>query len=242
MNPADRLLVAIATYNEIESLPNLVRKLRLIAPEAELLVVDDNSPDGTGRWAQQQATEDRRMHCIIRPDRLGLGTAAVAAFQFALEHQFTWLATLDADGSHDPVALPEMVACLRAATPPAVDCVIGSRYVSGGQVEGWTWRRRVASQLVNRFSRAWLRLATCDNSTAFRVYRVATLARLNPKSLRSRGYAYLEEILWRLRSIGARVIEVPVTFRDRLQGRSKLSCRVALQKLCDLARIPWSKT
>ena len=201
------------------------------------MVVDDNSPDGTGRWAHRQAESDPSFFCLIRPRRLGLGTAAQTAFQFAIEHEFEWLATLDADGSHDPADLPKLLAAAEQSEQPRVDCVIGSRYVEGGKVEGWPWHRKTASRLVNHFSRFRLGLATRDNSTAFRVYRVDALRRLSVETLRSRGYAYLEEILWRLQKTGARTLEVPVTFRDRTHGRSKLSLRVASQKLFDLIRM-----
>ncbi len=241
MNRGESLLVALATYNEIDSLPGLIERIRRHLPHAALLVVDDNSPDGTGRWAVRQAEIDPRFFCVIRPRRLGLGTAARTAFQFAVDREFEWLATMDADGSHDPADLPKLLARAFQSQEPPIDCVIGSRYVEGGKIEGWPWRRRAASRLVNCLSRFRLGLATLDNSTAFRVYRVAALHRLPIETLRSGGYAYLEEILWRLQQAGVRTREVPVTFRDRAHGRSKMSLRVASQKLLDLIRIPWRK-
>jgi dolichol-phosphate mannosyltransferase len=201
------------------------------------LVVDDNSPDGTGDWAQQQATRDERLHCLIRARRLGLGTAAVAAFCYAVAHRFDWLATLDADWSHDPAALPAMWTAIRSTAASPIDCVIGSRYVAGGRIVGWPWQRRLASRAVNALSRTWLGLRTRDNSTALRIYRVSKLRATGFESLRSRGYAYLEESLWRLQQSGGRIIEVPVEFRDREAGSSKMRWREALQTLRDVLTI-----
>ncbi len=231
----NRLLVALATYNEIENLPELVDQIRDVLSSADILVVDDNSPDGTGRWCDAQIALGRPLLCIHRPAKLGLGSATAAAFRWAIQKDYDWVATLDADYGHDPREFTKMI--LAAAENGALDVVIGSRYVPGGRIEGWPWRRRIASKTINAAARFWLRLPTRDNSGAFRLYRVAALQRISAESLKSSGYAYLEEVLWRLRRAGCRIAEVPITFRQRKRGRSKLGLREILRTLRDLAML-----
>jgi dolichol-phosphate mannosyltransferase len=234
-----RLLIALATYNEIDSLPSLIAAIHRTLPGADILVVDDNSPDGTGRWCEDRAATESRIHCLHRPKKLGLGTAAAAAFAWAIERRYDWMGTLDADGSHDPLHFRAMLDVIKA--DPTIDVVLGSRYIAGGRIEGWPWSRRLASRSINALARTWLGLATRDNSGAFRLYRVATLKKINGRMLRSRGYAYLEEIVWRLKKAGALFREVPITFRQRLAGRSKLNAREALAALGDLFRLRLSQ-
>ena len=194
-------------------------------------MVDDNSPDGTGRWCDEQAAADPRFHVLHRPGKLGLGTATMAAIRYAVDNQYDLLVTMDADFSHPPRYLPDLLRDMESEGNPPLDVQIGSRYVRGGGVEGWPWRRRVMSRLVNRFARVWLGLSPRDCSGAFRCYRVASLRRVDLAAIRSRGYSFFEELLWRLQQQGARFAETPIVFVDRRHGQSKINLREACSAL-----------
>ena len=219
------LLVAIATYNEIENLPSLVAAIRKQLPNADVIVVDDNSPDGTGRWCDEEAARSPWFTVIHRPGKLGLGSASWTAMQAAIKRGYEWLITLDADWSHPPEALPRLLA---AATD--ADVVIGSRYCAGGEIHGWPLSRRIVSKIMNAATRLALGVRVRDSSGACRLYRVAKLSELDFGELRATGYAYLEEILWQLQRRGARFAEVPITFTDRRAGASKAGVSEALGK------------
>lgn len=231
-----RVLVAVATYNEIETLPSLVDEIERVLPDANVLVVDDNSPDGTGMWCDERAKADPRVKCLHRSGKLGLGSATIDAMRFAIDGPYDVLVTMDADWSHDPQYLPALVAATDGA-----DAVLGSRYCAGGSIEGWPLARRVLSSGVNRLSRLLLRLSVHDLSGAFRAYRISALKRFDLDDVRSTGYAYLEEILWHLRRSGASLAEVPITFRDRRAGSSKINAGEAFAKLKTLARLFFSR-
>jgi dolichol-phosphate mannosyltransferase len=231
--PALRILVAVATYNEIQNLPRLVEEIRRQLPSADLLVVDDNSPDGTGGWCRQQQDRDPRFTTIHRAGKLGLGSALVEEFRYAVAHRYDRLITLDADFSHSPKHLPELLA----AIDDGHDISIGSRYVAGGGVEGWSWRRRFMSRWVNRAARFLLGLKVRDASGCFRCYRVVMLGRIDLSRLRARGFAVLEEILWHLKRQHASMVEVPILFVDRTEGTSKLGLREAVCSLAMLFRL-----
>ncbi|MFN6111907.1 MAG: polyprenol monophosphomannose synthase [Planctomycetota bacterium] len=221
------LLVVVATYNERLNLPGVLARIWEAVPEARVLVVDDDSPDGTGRWCEEQALREPRLAVRIRRGERGLGSATIFGLKAAIEGGFQAVATLDADGSHDPAALRSMFERL-AAGPESLGVVIGSRYTPGGAIVGWPWYRRWTSRFVNFWVRCLLGLPTRDNSGAFRVYRVSWLERLGLERIRSTGYAYLEEMLFRLRQAGAEAVELPITFRDRLEGNSKANWREAV--------------
>ena len=229
-----RTLVVLATYNEIENLPGLVGAILRVLPTADLLVVDDNSPDGSGRWCDERAASEPRLSCLHRASKLGLGSATLDAIRYAVAQDYDVIATMDADWSHDPVHLPELVAATAHA-----DVAIGSRYVEGGAIEGWPRHRRLLSRAMNRLSRTMLRLPIQDTSGAFRAYRVAKLREINLDEIRATGYAYLEEILWQLAPADATFAEVPITFHQRRAGRSKVSLREAAGKLATLVRLAW---
>jgi dolichol-phosphate mannosyltransferase len=226
-----RTLVALATYNEIENLPGLVAEVLDVLPEADILVVDDNSPDGTGRWCDEQARCEPRLRCLHRPSKQGLGTATLAAARFAIDRGYDLFVTMDADWSHDPGYLSELVRATEHA-----DVAIGSRYVEGGAIEGWPLHRRMMSRAVNRLSRLLLHLPVHDSSGAFRAYRVARLQQIGLENVEATGYAYLEEILWHLNRVDATFAEVPITFRQRRAGRSKINVREAISKIVTLVR------
>jgi dolichol-phosphate mannosyltransferase len=225
-------LVALATYNEIETLPSLVAAIHSELPDAHVLVVDDNSPDGTGRWCDEEAARSPWFSVLHRPGKLGLGSASWAAMQAAIDHGVEFLITLDADWSHPPEVLPQLVAAARDA-----DVVIGSRYCPGGRIEGWPASRRFVSAVTNLATRLALGLPLRDASTACRLYRVELLKQLDFTQLTATGYSYLEEILWQLHRRGARFAEVPITFTDRRAGASKVNLGEAWGKAATLARL-----
>ena len=227
-----KTLVTIATYNEIENLPSLVEEIFNIAPQVDLLVIDDHSPDGTGKWCDQRGANDERVHCLHRAGKLGLGTATIAGMKYAIEHGYDLVLNMDADFSHHPRHIPALLAGMDQA-----DVMIGSRYVAGGGVQDWPLMRRMMSRGVNLYARALLGLPVRDCSGAFRCYRVELLKGTDFASLRSRGYSFQEEILWRLKRAGARLAETPILFADRERGQSKINSREALAALWIIFRL-----
>ncbi len=227
MNAQSRTLVVVATYNEIENLPRLVEQILAVASDVDILVIDDNSPDGTGDWCDRHAQQEPRLRCLHRPGKLGLGTATLDGFRAALDQGYEFVLTMDADFSHNPSYLPAIRTCM-ATTIPANDVVIGSRYVPGGGIDGWPPHRRLMSRLVNTYARLLLGLSVGDCSGAFRCYRCETLRQLDLDQIRSRGYSYLEEILWLLKRRRARFDEVPIVFVDRVLGQTKINWREAV--------------
>lgn len=228
-----RTLVVIATYNELENLPRLVSEILRFAPDADILVIDDNSPDGTGRWCDEAAVLEKRLQCLHRPQKAGLGTATLAGLQHGMKSGYDFIVTLDADFSHPPAALPN----LRTMASSGYDLVIGSRYVPGGGIEGWPLLRRAMSRGVNWYARTLLRLPVRDCSGAFRCYSAAALSRIDLSRVRSRGYAYLEEILFRLKQAGAKIGETPIVFVDRQFGASKINWKEAVAALAIILRL-----
>jgi dolichol-phosphate mannosyltransferase len=241
MSEHPRTLVAVATYNEIENLPRLTDEIFAHASHADLLVVDDNSPDGTGRWCDSHAAGEPRLHVIHRAGKLGLGTATLEAMQYALRREYDLLVTLDADFSHPPAKIPDLIGRMTRAEATPVDVVVGSRYIAGGGVQGWPLRRRVMSRLVNTYARILLRLPIRDCSGAFRCYRTSILHRLDLSQMRSHGYSYLEEILWMLKYQQARFAEIPFVFVDRTEGHSKINLREAWWFLWIVLRLAFSR-
>jgi dolichol-phosphate mannosyltransferase len=228
---AEKTLVTVATYNEIDNLPLLVAEIFQYAPQVDLLVIDDNSPDGTGRWCDEQAEKDPRIHCLHREGKLGLGTAIVAGMRYAIERGYQFVLNVDADFSHHPRYLPQLIAGMTPADSPPVDVMIGSRYVAGGGIEGWPLKRYLMSRSVNLYARCLLGLKPKDCSGAYRCYRVSRLAQLDFNSFLSHGYSFQEEILWHLKRIGCRFGETPITFVDRVRGSSKINSQEAWNAL-----------
>ena len=228
---ASKTLVMTATYNEIENLPRLVEQIFQHAPDVDLLVVDDNSPDGTGHWCDKQAAIDPRVHCLHRTGKLGLGTAIVAGLKYGIEHGYKYVVNMDADFSHPPRDLPAMIGGMDPASSPPIDVMIGSRYVPGGGIEGWPLKRHLMSRGVNLYARWLLWLAPKDCSGGYRCYRTATLSEVDFDRIRSRGYSFQEEILWLLRRTGARFGETPIIFADREKGSSKINSKEAVAAL-----------
>jgi len=230
-----RTLVTVATYNERENLPPLLDAILDVAPDAHVLVIDDNSPDGTGAIADQRAEADPRVHVLHRAGKLGLGTAVIAAMQWAIAHQYDFMLNMDADFSHHPRYIP----ALRAGAHHA-DVTIGSRYVPGGGVVGWGVARHFMSSGINWYARLLLRLPARDTSGAFRCYRVSKLRELDFRKVRSRGYSFQEEILYHCRRAGFRFRETPIVFEDRRYGSSKINRQEALSALWIILRLGWS--
>ncbi len=214
----ERLLVTLCTYNERENIERLIPEILEQAPDVDVLVIDDNSPDGTGEFASQMSQKDERVRVLHRPNKAGLGAATVAGFRYAIEQNYDFVLNMDADFSHPPTVIPALRAAMGGA-----DVCIGSRYVPGGQIRGWGWQRHFMSWGVNWYSRLLLRLKTRDNSGSFRCYRTAKLAELDFNRVRSKGYAFQEEILYRCRRLGCRFEETPITFEDRRYGTSKIN-------------------
>ena len=231
----DRLLVAICTYNEIQNLPTLYQSVREHFPGAFVLVVDDGSPDGTGPWCDVQAREDPRFSVIHRSGKLGLGSATVEAFRFAIANRIDFILTLDGDWSHDPADAVQVVQ--RVSGNETCQLCIGSRYVSGGQIVGWPMGRRIMSLCINVYTRWMLGISTRDCSSAFRCYRVKQLSDIDLSALRGKGYAYLEEILWYAKRLDWFVDESPITFTDRVRGQSKINASEAFLTVALLFRI-----
>jgi dolichol-phosphate mannosyltransferase len=214
----DRVLVIIPTYNEAENVERILQRLHASVPDAHALVVDDGSPDGTGALADAVAAGDARVHVLHRSAKAGLGRAYVAGFRWARERGYDVLVEMDADGSHPPEQLPELLAALADA-----DLVLGSRYVPGGRVEDWPAHRLLLSRLGNGYTRWALRLPLRDATGGFRAVRAELIDRLPFDEVASEGYCFQVDWAWRALRSGARVVEVPITFTERAYGRSKMS-------------------
>ncbi|MCS6964306.1 polyprenol monophosphomannose synthase [Thermoflexus sp.] len=229
-------LMIIPTYNERENIEALIRALLSLPLPLEVLVVDDHSPDGTGELVAAMAAADPRIHVIHRPAKLGLGTAYVAGFRFGLARGYERILTMDADFSHDPMHVPALIERSRKA-----DLVIGSRYVPGGRVVDSPWYRRLLSRGANRFARTLLRLTPRDVTAGFRCYHPRVLRAIAPETIRAEGYAFLIEITYRAQRAGFRIAEVPIRFKDRRYGRSKVSRREIARALWTVLRLSWDQ-
>ncbi len=225
--PNPRLLVSVATYNEVNNLRPLVEAIRQYAPQSEILIIDDNSPDGTGRVAAELKAELKAIHVIHRPGKLGLGTALVTAMRLAVDGDYDYLLNLDADFSAPPRFIPDLLAGMDAH-----DVMIGSRYMRGSETgEGFNFKRKVMSAGINWYTWLLLGLSCKDCSNSFRCYRVAKLAEIDFDRVRSRGYSIQEEILFRCRQVGCRIGETPIRHDDRRSGVSKLNKSEAVKAL-----------
>jgi dolichol-phosphate mannosyltransferase len=227
-----RVLVTLCTYNERGNLAELVAEIHRFVPAADVVVVDDNSPDGTGPLADELASRDPRVHVLHRPAKAGLGRATVAAFRWGIDRGYDRLVNMDADFSHPPRFLPDLLALADQS-----DVVIASRYVAGGGVVGWSLLRHLMSRGINAYARLMLRLRTRDNSGSYRCYSVARLRELPLDAVRAAGYAIQEEILYHCRRAGCTFAEVPFTFEERRHGESKINWREAVTALWVLFRL-----
>lgn len=226
---APRVLVIIPTYNELDALPRTLARLRRAEPTADVLVVDDASPDGTGELADSLAAEDPAVHVLHRAGKEGLGKAYLAGFAWGLERGYTTLVEMDADGSHRPEELGRLLAV--ATAPGAPDLVIGSRWVPGGAVENWPWHREVLSRGGNTYTRLALGLPVKDATAGFRAYRADTLVRLLREDVASAGYCFQVDMAWRVHRLGGRITEVPILFVEREHGVSKMNRSIVVEAL-----------
>jgi dolichol-phosphate mannosyltransferase len=221
-----RLLVSLATYNERDNLSPLLTEIRQHVPYAEVLVIDDNSPDGTGRLADEWAAEHPWVHVLHRPAKMGLGTATLAAVHYAMEHDYDHLLNMDADFSHHPRYLPALLAGMDSH-----DIMIGSRYIPGGGTENWPLSRRLISTSVNLLVRFLMALPAHDCSGAFRCYRLDKLRRARLDRIISRGYSFQQEMLYRCYRAGCKMGETPIIFENRRAGVSKVNLFEAVRSL-----------
>ena len=217
-----RTLVALATYNECDNLAPLIAEIHAAAPAVDVLVIDDASPDGTGRVAEQLAAADPHIHVLHRKGKLGLGTAILAGLRYSRQHGYDGCTTMDADFSHHPRYLPALLAGIDRH-----DVMIGSRYVVGGGVANWPWSRRAMSFGVNAVVRLLMRIPAHDTSGGFRCYRVPRLPWDDLDRLYSHGYSFQEEVLYRCHRARLRIGETPIVFENRRAGSSKVNPRAA---------------
>ena len=211
------VLVVLPTYNELENLERAVRAVRAVG--YDVLVVDDSSPDGTGELAARLAEADGGVHVLVRPGKMGLGSAYLAGFRCGLDRGYDFMVEMDADGSHRPEYLPELVA----AAEHSGGLAVGSRYVPGGSVTGWPWHRKLLSWGANLYCRALLGLAVRDCTAGYRCYPRAVLEAIGLDCVVSQGYSFQIEMVYRCTRLGFPVRELPIRFEDRVAGRSKVS-------------------
>lgn len=224
--PLGRVLVVIPTYNEAPNVERIVDRVRRAVPSADVLVADDNSPDGTGEIADKLATLDDHVHVMHRPGKNGLGAAYLAGFAWALERDYGVVVEMDADGSHRPEDLPRMLAALENA-----DLVLGSRWVKGGSVVNWPAHRKLLSLGGNTYSRLALGVPIRDITGGYRAFRRQTLEQLDLHDVASAGYCFQVDLAWRAQKAGLRVVEVPITFVEREYGTSKMSGSIVSEAL-----------
>ena len=230
-----RALVVIPTYNEAENLEPIVDRVRAAVPHADVLVVDDGSPDGTGDIADKLARADSSVFVLHRTSKAGLGAAYLAGFDWGLRAGYDVLVEMDADGSHLPEQLPRLLAAL-----PGADLVLGSRWVPGGSVENWPRRREWLSRGGNTYARLALGLPLHDATGGFRAFRRTTLEALDLPTVTSQGYCFQVDLARRTVEAGLRVVEVPITFVERVHGESKMSGAIVREALTKVTR--WGVT
>jgi dolichol-phosphate mannosyltransferase len=218
--PSQRVLVIIPTFNERENLPLIHGRVRAACPDVHVLVVDDNSPDGTGRLADELVAADPgRTHVLHRTVKNGLGAAYLEGFAWGLGRQYSVLVEMDADGSHAPEQLERLLDAIGAGA----DLVIGSRYVDGGTVRNWPWRRWALSWTANTYARLALGIGIHDITAGYRAYRREVLEAIELNAVDSKGYCFQIDLTWRTINNGFVVVEVPITFTEREIGVSKMS-------------------
>ena len=224
--PIGPVAVIIPTYNERANLDDIVARTRRAVPDADVLIVDDNSPDVTGDLAEKLALTDEHVRVLHRARKAGLGAAYLAGFGWALEHGYGTLVEMDADGSHDPAELPAMLAALATA-----DLVVGSRWIAGGTVRNWPRSRALLSRGGNAYARIMLGLAVHDATGGYRAYRATTLREIGLADVTSQGYCFQIELTLRAVRAGLTVTEVPITFTERARGTSKMSRAIVAEAL-----------
>ena len=221
-----RVLVIVPTYNERDNVESIIERIVGSVPDANVLIVDDGSPDGTGKIANELAASDARVHVLHRTTKAGLGAAYIAGFGWGLERDYDVLVEMDADGSHAPEQLPLLLGALSGA-----DLVLGSRWVSGGTVVNWPKSRELISRSGNLYTRIALGISLRDATGGYRAYRRAVLEAIDYRDVASQGYCFQVDLAWRASRAGFRVVEVPITFADRERGESKMSGSIVREAL-----------
>lgn len=222
-----RVLVCTPTYIEAVNIEELLQRVRAAVPEADILVLDDNSPDGTADVAERVGAKVGKVEVLRRPSKRGLGEAYRAGFTVGILRGYDVLIQIDADLSHDPAVLPQLIETVERGA----DLAIGSRYVPGGAVPYWPWRRRALSKYGNRYARFMLQTDVQDGTAGFRAYRADTLKAVEYETTRAKGYGFQMELAYRVSNIGGRIEEVPITFTDRVRGHSKMSMAVMVEEM-----------
>lgn len=223
---APRVLVIIPTYNEHENIELIISRLHAAVPAADVLVVDDGSPDGTGKIADAMAADDARIHVLNRTAKAGLGASYIAGFEWGLSKQYDVLVEMDADGSHAPEQLPSLLEALGRA-----DLVLGSRWVPGGTVVNWPRHREALSRGANLYTRLALGLGLRDATGGYRAYKREVLETIDYEAVASEGYCFQIDLAWRALRSGYQVTEVPITFAERERGKSKMSGSIVREAL-----------
>ncbi|KNE80427.1 MULTISPECIES: polyprenol monophosphomannose synthase [Streptomyces] len=224
--PLGTVLVIIPTYNEAGNIKPIVGRVRSAVPEAHVLVADDNSPDGTGKLADELAAEDEQVHVLHRRGKEGLGAAYLAGFRWGIEQGYGVLVEMDADGSHQPEELPRLLTALKGA-----DLVLGSRWVAGGRIVNWPRSRQLISRGGSVYSRLLLDVPVHDVTGGYRAFRAETLTGLGMDDVASQGYCFQVDLAWRAVKAGFHVVEVPITFVEREIGDSKMSRDIFVEAL-----------
>jgi dolichol-phosphate mannosyltransferase len=227
----DKVLVIIPTFNEIENLPLILERVQKATPDVDILIVDDNSPDGTGALADERAAANPRIKVMHRTAKAGLGAAYIAAFRWGLERGYDILVEMDADGSHAPEDLPRL---LKATT--IGELVIGSRYVAGGQVVNWPLRREILSKAGNLYARLALGVGIHDITAGYRAYRAEVVRTIPLDMVESQGYCFQVDLAWRAVQAGFKIVEVPITFTERSIGASKMSGNIVQEALLKVTK------
>jgi dolichol-phosphate mannosyltransferase len=227
-----RTMVVVPTYEEAGNITELLQRIRAAAPDVDVLVVDDNSPDGTAKLAQSLNEELGQIDVLVRQEKAGLGTAYRAGFAIGIERGYEVIVQMDADLSHDPASIPPLVATLTAD----VGLAIGSRYVPGGHIPHWPWHRRFLSRYGNLYTRLALGLKARDLTSGFRAWKTSTLEHIDYKTTNATGYLFQMEMAYRVAQHGEEIAEIPITFTDRVRGTSKMSGAVIFE---ELTRVTW---
>jgi dolichol-phosphate mannosyltransferase len=227
-----RVLVVLPTYNESENIEQVLRAVRTSLPSADILVVDDSSPDGTADIAKRAGGDLGQVEVIVRPEKNGLGPAYRAGFSWGVERGYDAFVEMDSDFSHDPAAIPSLVSAVEAGA----DLAIGSRYVPGGSIPQWSFQRRMLSRFGNVYADALLGLAVRDSTAGFRVYTAAILNKIDLSTVQADGYGFQIEMTYRTKCAGGTIKEVPIRFTDRVEGESKMSRSTVTEALAMVTR------
>lgn len=225
---SERILVVVPTYNERENLPKMVERLLALPDGVEILVVDDGSPDGTGKWVEETSSREPRLHLLARTEKNGLGRAYVAGFEWALSRGYDLVVQMDADFSHSPEDVPKLIAGIRES---GADLSIGSRYAGGIRVINWPLNRLVLSVGASYYVKWITGMPVWDPTGGFKCWRRSTLAAIDLPSVKSNGYGFQIEMNHRTWSRGLRIVEVPIIFADRVEGTSKMSKKIVVEAL-----------